>query len=136
MPYLVLVHATFNDLANATHIDTQARTVAMHASVARIGEPGERTSHGGVYEEQPDGTLVPVTRWHIDRFGIVRDGALLPDDQVPDWVQPLGAQDAYPLNDVRGDPTVVQHDGQLWRNTHGNGNVWAPGVFGWAVYDD
>lgn len=131
MPYVVLIHATFNNKADADHIYDQAMTVATNASVARIGEPGERTSHGGVYEEQADGTLVPDRRFHIDRFGIVRPNQLIPDDQIPEWVQPLGAQDAYPLTDVFGNPTVVSVGGVLWQNTS-DANTQAPGVFGWT----
>ena len=25
------------------------------------------------------------------------------------------------------------HNGTHWVNTHGDGNVWEPGVFGWSV---
>lgn len=43
------------------------------------------------------------------------------------WVQPTGAQDAYPLG------AVVTHNGQTWENTGSDANVWEPGVFGWVV---
>ena len=71
MAYVVLTHATFDGLPNAQHIYDQAKSVATNASVARIGEAGERTSYCGVYEEQTDGSLQPLSRWHIDRFGIL-----------------------------------------------------------------
>ena len=48
MSYVVLVHATFDNKADADHIYNQAKTVATTASVARIGDAGERTSHCGV----------------------------------------------------------------------------------------
>ena len=131
MPYVVLIHATFESKANADHILDQALSVATTASVARIGQPGERTSHGGVFVENEDGTLTPDRRFHIDRFGIVRMGAMIPDDQIPEWVQPAGAQDAYPLVDVFGNPTRVQVDRLIWENTTAT-NTWAPGVFGWV----
>lgn len=41
------------------------------------------------------------------------------------WVQPEGAHDAY------GADAIVLHDGAVWSNTHGDGNVWEPGVSGW-----
>ena len=44
----------------------------------------------------------------------------------PDWVQPTGAQDAYDVGDC------VTYQGQEWTSTT-PANVWAPGVFGWAV---
>jgi len=60
MTHVVLIHATFANKADADHIYDQAMTVATNASVARIGEAGERTSWG-VFDEQEDGTLVEVT---------------------------------------------------------------------------
>lgn len=132
MAHIVMIHATFASKAHADHVYDQTMVVVTNASVARIGEPGERTSWGAVYEEMPDGTLVPDRRFHIDRFGIVRPGQLIPDDQIPVWVQPAGAQDAYPLTDVRGNPSRVAHSGQIWENSHGNGNIWPPGAFGWV----
>jgi hypothetical protein len=48
------------------------------------------------------------------------------------WRQPQGAHDAYPLLNLIGGPMLVIHNGRRWRNTHGNGNTWEPGVFGWA----
>lgn len=43
------------------------------------------------------------------------------------WVQPTGAHDAYAAG------SSVTHNGETWVNTHGDGNVWEPGVFGWAI---
>lgn len=131
MPYVVLIHATFDSKADADHIYDQAKSVAVNASVARIGDPGERTSHSGVFVEQPDGSLTKDRQWHIDRFGIVRETDPVPDDVVPDWIQPAGAQDAYPLLDVFGGPTRVQHNGLVWENTTAT-NTWAPGAYGWV----
>lgn len=131
MAYVVLVHATFDSKVQADFIYDQAKSVATTASVARIGDAGERTSHCGVFDEQPDGTLVKDRQWHIDRFGIVRETDPIPDDVIPGWVQPTGAQDAYPLTDVFGNPTRVMDGGFLWENTTA-ANTWAPGVYGWT----
>jgi hypothetical protein len=50
----------------------------------------------------------------------------VPVDAGPQpWVQPTGAQDAYPLG------AQVTHNGHLWTSTY-NDNVWEPGVFGWT----
>jgi hypothetical protein len=49
-----------------------------------------------------------------------------PPDTTPPWVQPTGAHDAYPAG------AQVTHNGRLWENVHGDGNVWEPGVYGWA----
>jgi len=59
-----------------------------------------------------------VSGWH--RYGT--DPA-----EAQAWVQPTGAHDAYPAG------AVVTHNGQTWTNTHGDGNSWEPGVYGWAV---
>ena len=131
MPYVVLTHATFDGLPNAQHIYDQAKSVATNASVAKIGEAGERTSYCGVYEEQIDGTLTPLSQWHIDRFGILRETDPIANDVVPEWVQPTGAQDAYPLLDVFGLPAKVMYNGSEWENTSAV-NTNAPGVFGWT----
>lgn len=42
------------------------------------------------------------------------------------WVQPLGPQDAYQIDDT------VTHNGQTWISTAAD-NVWEPGVYGWTV---
>jgi hypothetical protein len=131
MPFVVMIHATFNTKADADHIYNQAKSVATTASVARIGAAGERTSYCGVYDEQTDGTLIQDRQWHLDRFGIVRESAPVGNDVVPDWLQPAGAQDAYPLTDVFGQPARVKHLGDTWENTSAV-NTNAPGVFGWT----
>ena len=46
------------------------------------------------------------------------------EDGTPEWVQPLGATDAYNTGDV------VMHGGKKWRSTV-DANVWEPGVYGW-----
>lgn len=43
----------------------------------------------------------------------------------PEWVQPLGATDAYNTGDE------VSHRGKRWVSTVDN-NVWEPGVYGWT----
>jgi hypothetical protein len=130
MAYVVLVHATFDNQADADHVYDQAQSVATAASVARIGEYGERSSHALVGTENADGTLSPLRRWHLDLFGIVREGEPDPNEP-PAWIQPSGAQDAYPLTDVRGDPARVTHNGATWENTM-DANTWEPGVSGWT----
>lgn len=43
----------------------------------------------------------------------------------PEWVQPTGAHDAYPLG------AIVSHNGFTWQSDY-EANVWEPGVFGWT----
>lgn len=46
--------------------------------------------------------------------------------ELPDWVQPTGGHDAYPLG------AQVKHNGSNWESDIAD-NVWEPGVFGWTV---
>jgi len=131
MPFVVLIHATFDTKSDADFIYDQAKQVATTASVARIGSSGERTSHCGVFDEQTDGTLVKDRQWHIDRFGIVRETSPIPNDVVPEWVQPTGSQDAYPLADVFSNPVKVAYLGDEWVNGSA-ANTQAPGTSGWT----
>lgn len=131
MPYLVTIHATFETKANADHVFNQALSVATNSSIARIGQAGERTSHGAVYLEAVDGTLTVESQFHKDIFGIVRQSMPENNDNPPLWVQPTGSQDAYPLLDVYGNPVVVTYDNVTWQNTTAN-NTWSPGVYGWV----
>jgi len=43
---------------------------------------------------------------------------------APDWVQPLGSDDAYELG------TYTFYDGLVWQSVVPD-NVWIPGIFGW-----
>lgn len=49
-----------------------------------------------------------------------------PGEEWPEWRQPLGAEDSYKAG------AKVSHNGKHWINTHGDGNVWEPGVYGWT----
>lgn len=56
------------------------------------------------------------------KIGVTEDG-------YPEWVQPLGASDAYELGNI------VSHNEKLWECTEVDGggkNSWEPGVFGWT----
>lgn len=46
-----------------------------------------------------------------------------------EWVRPAGAHDAYSSG------AFVTYNGQVWLNTHGDGNIWAPDEYGWALYE-
>lgn len=52
------------------------------------------------------------------------------EDGHAEWVQPLGASDAYNKGDI------VSYNGTLYRSTI-NGNVWSPVDYpqGWEVYE-
>lgn len=46
-------------------------------------------------------------------------------EEWPEWIQPTGAHDAYPLG------AKVSHNGLHWINTGKDGNEYEPGVWGW-----
>lgn len=52
-----------------------------------------------------------------------------PLEEFPEWVQPLGAQDAY----SKGAKSA--HGGKRWVSDV-DGNVWEPGVYGWTEYSE
>lgn len=56
------------------------------------------------------------------KIGVTNDG-------YPEWVQPLGATDAYNTGDI------VSYNGKLYRSTI-DGNVWSPEAYpaGWEIY--
>lgn len=49
-------------------------------------------------------------------------------EEWPEWVQPIGAADAY----AKGDK--VTHNERRWVSDY-DGNVWEPGVYGWTEAD-
>lgn len=134
--YIAVVYATFDNKDDAEHVHNQALAVSTNASVARIGEQNERTSHGYVAEEGEDGEHIIKKAWHVDAFGIVREDSEPDTSDAPEWIEPTGAHDAYPANNVRGDITRVTRAGRIWRNSYGDGNTWEPGVYGWEPEDD
>lgn len=48
-----------------------------------------------------------------------------PAEEYPEWRQPTGATDAYPLG------AKVSHNDKHWISGYAD-NVWEPGVFGWS----
>lgn len=53
------------------------------------------------------------------------------EEGYPEWVQPLGASDAYNTGDI------VSYNGVLYESTI-DGNVWAPDAYpaGWKVFEE
>jgi hypothetical protein len=52
-----------------------------------------------------------------------------PAEEWPEWIQPIGAHDAYP------EGAKVSRGGKHWVSGAG-GNIWEPGVYGWAEYTE
>lgn len=49
------------------------------------------------------------------------------DTDLPTWIQPTGAHDAY------AEGAVVRHQGKIWKSLTA-ANVWEPGVSGWREF--
>lgn len=75
-------------------------------------------------------SLTPANVWEPGVSQWRKTALIAPGDPgvtgPPEWVQPTGAGDAYPLN------ARVKHNGQIWISNYA-ANVWEPGVFGWTV---
>jgi hypothetical protein len=128
MPYRIQAFLEFESVAHAQ--DAQAQLQARMVNTSAFGGPlGLLQSYSRL--SGPDGEM--ISQFFVDRFSIVRTGEPVapPEGQYDAWVQPIGAQDAYPLLDALGEPVRVTHDGRNWQNTTA-ANVWSPGVFGWT----
>lgn len=51
------------------------------------------------------------------------------EGEIPEWIQPTGAQDAYNKGDK------VTHNGSTWESDV-DANVWEPGIYGWTVVNE
>lgn len=68
-----------------------------------------------------------ASEWTPDTAASLYKKVGVTSEGYPEWVQPLGASDAYNTGDI------VSYNGVLYQSTM-DGNVWAPGVTGWEVY--
>lgn len=62
--------------------------------------------------------------WTPDTAGSLWSVTADPSEEWPEWVQPVGAHDAYGLGDK------VRHNEKHW-TSNTPANVWEPGVYGW-----
>ena len=72
-----------------------------------------------------------AAEWTPDTAASLYKAIGVTEDGYPEWVQPLGASDAYNAGDI------VSYNGTLYRSTI-DGNVWAPDAYpdGWEVYSE
>lgn len=63
--------------------------------------------------------------WAPDKTASLFKAVGFTADNTPIWTQPLGAHDAYQINDI------VSHKGKKWKSTM-NASVYEPGVYGWV----
>lgn len=76
-----------------------------------------------------DGNLYKVIQAHTTQEDWTPDKAVslftkVSLEEIPEWVQPTGARDAY----MKGDK--VKFQGETWESNVDN-NTWQPGVYGW-----
>jgi len=131
--YRLLAFLEFDDQAQAVDAFAQLEARATNTRVRGLGSAKGRMSYARVTDQTTD-TPVLLDQFYVDTFGIVRSGEYAPPaGRYPEWIQPTGAQDSYPVTDAAGNPTRVVYEGQVWENTSGTVNSWQPGVFGWTV---
>ena len=70
-----------------------------------------------------------AAEWTPDAATSLYKAIGITEDGYPEWVQPLGATDAYSKGDK------VSHNGSHWVSAVDN-NVWEPGVYGWTEVDE
>ena len=71
---------------------------------------------------------ISASEWTPDAAASLYKAIGITEDGYPEWVQPLGATDAYNKGDI------VSYNGKLYRSTI-DGNVWAPDAYpaGWEI---
>ena len=96
-------------------------------TIGRAYAVDDRAQHGG--------TLYKCVQAHTSQADWTPDATpalwvVVSIDEYPEWVQPLGATDAYKKGDI------VSYNGKLYRSTI-DGNVWAPDAYpaGWETYE-
>ena len=69
--------------------------------------------------------------WTPDTAASLYKAIGMTSEGYPEWVQPLGASDAYNTGDI------VSYNGKLYKSTI-DANVWAPDVYpaGWTEYTE
>ena len=119
-------------------VNTALTTTWAQASGAHDAyQAGDIVNYNGtLYQSLIDGNVwspdVYPAGWEV--YGESPDPGPGPDPDpdptdYPEWVQPTGAHDAYPMG------ATVSHNGKHWVST-ANANVWEPGVYGWEEVTD
>lgn len=126
---ILIARLHFDDEAQAVDAFNQLEARSTNTGIVGLGGPEESTSYTLLIED--DGTVLEA--FHVDTFGIVREGEYTPPpNEYPIWLPVTDATKAYPAVNAAGEVTRVEHNSHEWENAHGDGNTWEPGVFGWT----
>ena len=104
--------------------DEQAETVTM---LFEVWQPDTAYIVGD--RRQYDGLLYRCVQAHTSQTGweppnVPALWVRTSTEEWPEWIQPTGAQDAYPLG------AKVTHNEKHWISAL-DANIWEPGVYGW-----
>lgn len=120
---------TFVSLAEKGDIDEM--TATEHAELFEAWVTDKDYAVGKIVV-RPNGNLYKCVQAHRSQAGWEPENTPAlwnkigdPTEEYPEWSQPLGAHDAYPLG------AKVSHNGKKWTSDVAN-NVWEPGVYGWS----
>ena len=120
---------TFVSLAEKGDIDEV--TAKEHADLFEAWVTDKDYAVGKIVT-RPNGNLYKCVQAHRSQAGWEPENTPAlwtkigdPSEEYPEWSQPLGAHDAYPLG------AKVSHNGKKWVNDVAS-NVWEPGVYGWT----
>ena len=120
---------TFVSLAEKGDIDEVTATEHADLFEAWVTDKGYTV---GKIVTRPNGNLYKCVQAHRSQTGWEPENTPAlwnkigdPTEEYPEWSQPLGAHDAYPLG------AKVSHNGKKWTSDVAN-NVWEPGVYGWT----
>lgn len=120
---------TFVSLAEKGDIDEV--TAKEHADLFEAWVTDKDYAVGKIVT-RPNGNLYKCVQAHRSQAGWESENTPAlwtkigdPSEEYPEWSQPLGAHDAYPLG------AKVSHNGKKWTSDIAN-NVWEPGVYGWT----
>ena len=118
--------------------------VASVAPLFPAWQPGLTVEVGDVYSY--DGTLVECLQAHTNHDpthtpdttpALWKVHRTNPGTDYPVWVQPDSTNPYNATWDDGTSPVVVRYPdarGDLYVNTHGDGNIWSPADYGWALY--
>ena len=148
---VIVSKASTADELTAQRVELSAQRDVAEITFVSLAEKGDidevtATEHADLFEPwvtdkdyavgkivtRPNGNLYKCVQAHRSQAGWESEATPAlwtkigdPSEEYPEWSQPLGAHDAYPLG------AKVSHNGKKWTSDVAN-NVWEPGVYGWT----